>query len=214
MDTENTLRERSNEAAVPPPPVEARRVSAQYPNAERWTAPPRPFVADDPRSKSPALATMMSAMPGLGQVYVGYYQQGFTNVLVAAGIITLLNNTGRLGLYALDALLGVFLAFFWLYNMVDAGRRAAFYNQALAGVEAMPLPSDFRLPSGGGTMAGGVTLVVAGLIILSNTMFGLSLEWLEQWWPLGLVGAGAYLIYSSQRDRRERAARTASGTGR
>ena len=61
-------------------------------------------------------------MPGLGQVYVGYYQRGFIHVLVAATIITLLANGAA---DALIPLLGLFLGFFWLYNMVDAYRRAS-----------------------------------------------------------------------------------------
>jgi TM2 domain-containing membrane protein YozV len=160
---------------------------------------------DDPRRKSPALATIMSVMPGLGQIYVGYYQQGFTNILVVAGTITLLANSGRWGVNSIEPLLGVFLAFYWLYNLVDAGRRASFYNQALAGVENKALPEDLRLPSGGGTLAGGIALIALGLIIFSNTMFGFSLEWLEKWWPLGLVLAGGYLIYSAIQDRKSRA---------
>lgn len=159
---------------------------------------------DDPRRKSPALATIMSLMPGLGQIYVGYYQQGFINILVVAGIITFLSNGGSIGLAAVEPLLGLFLAFFWLYNLVDAGRRASFYNQALAGLEKTTLPEDLRLPSGSGSLAGGVALIVLGLIVFSNTMYGISLEWLERWWPLGLVAGGAYLIYCSLRDRRRR----------
>ena len=38
----------------------------------------------DPRSKSPALAAILSMMPGLGQVYIGYYQRGFVHILVIA----------------------------------------------------------------------------------------------------------------------------------
>lgn len=221
MNTENSVRELRDDAVVPPPPPDARRAPA---GDDRWARNPvvqaadrvAAYYPDDPRRKSPALATIMSLMPGLGQVYVGYYQQGFTNILIVAGTITLLNNSGRTGLSAMEPLLGVFLAFFWLYNLVDAGRRASFYNQALAGMEKIPAPDRLELPSGGGSLAGGALLVVAGLILLSNTMFGVSLQWLEQWWPVGLVAAGGYLIYSSMRDRRSRstAAPAAEADGR
>lgn len=208
MNTENNVREVGDEAAVPP--ADPRRAAARPPAEDRWArnavvqAADRvaAYYPDDPRRKSPALATIMSAMPGLGQVYVGYYQQGFTNILIVATTITLLSQSGRIGLEALQPLLGVFLAFFWLYNLVDAGRRASFYNQALAGMDRLPVPSDMHLPTGGGALAGGVGLILAGLVVFSNTMFGMSLEWLERWWPLGLVAVGAYLVYSSVRDRR------------
>jgi len=205
MSTENSVRDVRDEAVAPPPPPDSRRASTSYRPEDRW-AGKAGYFPDDPRRKSPALATIMSAMPGLGQIYVGYYQQGFTNILVVSGIITLLSNSGDLGLRGLEPLLGVFLAFFWLYNLVDAGRRAAFYNQALAGVDAVTVPEEFRMPSGNGAMAGGVGLIVLGIILLSNTMFGMSLEWLEQWWPFGLVLGGAYLVYSAAQERRNRQA--------
>jgi hypothetical protein len=202
MNTETPVRDMRDEAA--PPPQDRTRPPVPYP-ADPWAAAMKESARqylDDPRRKSPALATIMSLMPGLGQIYVGYYQQGFTNILVAAGTITLLSNSHDVGLRPLEPLLGVFLAFFWLYNLVDAGRRASFYNQALAGLENKALPEDMRLPGGGGSLAGGIALVVLGLIMFSNTMFGLSLEWLEKWWPLALVLGGAYLIFSAVRERK------------
>lgn len=205
MSTDTPVHDLRNDAGMP---QDRTRPAPPYPPPDPWAEAikdtARRYV-DDPRRKSPALATIMSAMPGLGQIYVGYYQQGFTNILVVAGTITLLSNAGRFGMGPLEPLLGVFLAFYWLFNLVDAGRRATFYNQALAGLDKTALPEDMRLPSGGGSLAGGVVLVVLGLIIFSNTMFGFSLDWLSQWWPLALVAGGAYLIYSAARDRRRQA---------
>jgi len=153
-----------------------------------------PALANDPRRKSPALAAILSALPGVGQVYVGYYHQGFVNALVFAGIITLLSlNTHALR--GFEPLLGVFLAFFWFYNVVDAYRRASFYNHTLAGLGSAEIPDTMKLPRAHGTMAGGVALVLVGLLLFANTALGLSLDWLEQWWPMGLVIAGGYLIY-------------------
>lgn len=149
---------------------------------------------DDPRRKSPVLALVLSLMPGVGQIYVGYYQQGFTNAIVAASIITLLSTEVVRGA---EPLFGVFLGFFWLYNIVDAWRRATFYNNALAGIGPANLPEDFTAPSGRGTLAGGVALVIVGAIALSNTLFGMPLDWAEKWWPVALIGGGAWLAYPS-----------------
>ncbi|RPJ72963.1 MAG: hypothetical protein EHM24_08620, partial [Acidobacteria bacterium] len=155
------------------------------PSARPSAASGRRDFFDDPRRKSPILALVLSAMPGLGQVYVGYYQQGFTNVLVVASVIALLNFTVLSDGGA--AFFGLFLAFYWLYNMVDAWRRAVFYNNALAGIAPGTLPSDFPAASGRGSLAGGAALVVVGLVLLSNTLFGMSLAWLEQWWPVAFI---------------------------
>lgn len=167
-------------------------------------AEPAPFTrverrdrfVDDPRKKSVMLALILSLMPGLGQVYVGYYDMAFRNILVVCGLVALL-ATGVA--HRMEPVVGLFMAFFWLYNIVDAGRRASFYNQALAGLRPMDLPDDGKVPKPMGSFAGGVVLIAAGLTLFSNTMFGLPLDWLEQWWPVAFVGAGAWLILADRR---------------
>jgi hypothetical protein len=168
--------------------------------APRPAAPPPPewtrkgYYAEDPRRKSPALATLLSMMPGLGQVYVGYYQQGFINVLVVGGVIALLAGNY---VHGIQPLAGMFLGFFWLYNLVDAGRKAALYNQMLVGLGPTQLPEDIKAPGGRGSLAAGVALFAFGLLMLAHTRFGLDMHWVEDWWPAGLVIAGGYLIYKS-----------------
>ncbi len=177
-------------ADTPPPP----------PSVPRPQVPSAPISAADPRVKSPAVACCLSLMPGLGQVYVGYYQRGFIHVLVAASIISLL-AAGTLG--PLVPLAGLFLGFFWLYNMIDAVRRATLYNQALTGDADgdIELPADFKTPGLGGSIAGGVSLVAVGALLLANTRFGMSLDWIEEWWPAGLILFGAYLVWKAVQDR-------------
>lgn len=155
----------------------------------------QPALANDPRRKSPALAAILSAMPGLGQIYVGYYHQGFINILVVGTVIALLNVRGSYVVRGFEPLFGLFLAFFWLYNMVDAYRRAMFYNHSLAGLGKGDVPETMTLPKAQGSLGGGILLIVVGLLLFANTALGLSLDWLEQWWPMGLVLCGAYLVY-------------------
>jgi len=160
----------------------------------------RDRFVDDPRKKSVMLAMLLSVMPGLGQVYVGYYNLAFRNILVICGLIAIL-ATGDLD--DLEPVVGLFIAFYWLHNIVDAGRRASFYNQALAGLRPMDLPEDVQMPQPLGSLVGGVLLIAVGLMLFAHTMFRVPLEWLAQWWPLGVVGAGAWLVYA---DRRAKAA--------
>ena len=170
-----------------PPPAEALR---------------RDRFIDDPRRKSPALAAVLSAFPGLGQVYVGYYRQGFIHIGAVALMIGLLASNSLANDF--EPPIAFMLAFTWLYNVIDAGRRASLYNQALAGLRPMDLPEDMKGPTGSGSFAGGVALVVIGALILGHNVLGLSLAWLQDWWPIGLVAGGAWLIVE---DRRAKAAR-------
>ena len=131
-------------------------------------------------TKSPTLTGLLSVMPGLGQVYVGYYRQGFLNLAVVAGTITLLAAGEVPGL---EPLFGVFLAFFWLFNIVDATRKASFYNRAVQGLGTPELPADFDLPGTGGEVLTGIVLIGLGTLLLMHTKFDMSMEWLADWWP-------------------------------
>ncbi|MFP3939734.1 MAG: hypothetical protein ACLF0P_05455 [Thermoanaerobaculia bacterium] len=163
--------------------------------AGHYPAPPR-----DPRQKSPFLAGLLSVVPGLGQVYVGYYQRGFIHAVVIATLISFLAATDIGPLVPLAA---VFLGFFWLYNIVDAGRRASLYNQALAGLADIQLPEDFKPPSFRGSVAGGLAIAALGVILLLHTRFDVSLEWVGEWWPAALILGGAYLVWKAWQDRTE-----------
>lgn len=154
---------------------------------------------DDPRRKSPVLALVLSLMPGVGQIYVGYYTQGFAHALIAASIIAVLSaDLGR----GYEPFLGVFLAFFWMYNVVDAWRRAVFYNNALAGLGPAALPEEFAITAGRGSLGAGIGLVVVGAVLLSHTLFNVPLDWLERWWPVAFIGVGVWLLYPSLAGRK------------
>jgi hypothetical protein len=161
-------------------------------------APPQVRMRDT-RSKSPALAAILSMMPGLGQVYVGYYQRGFVHAAVIASLITIIAS-GALEL--LIPLFALFMSFFWLYNIIDAARRASLYNDALAGNPSIELPQDFKSPGLRGSIFGGATLIAAGFILLLHTRFGISLDWIEEWWPVAPMIFGVYLLVRAIQERR------------
>lgn len=160
-------------------------------------APPRARLRDS-RSKSPALAAFLSMMPGLGQVYVGYYQRGFIHAAVIGSLVTILSSGTVEGLHPL---FGLFMAFFWLYNVIDAARRASLYNDALAGNPSIELPHDFKTPGIRGSIVGGSIFIAGGFVLLLHTRFGMSLDWMEQWWPVAPILFGVYLVARAIQER-------------
>ncbi len=197
--------------AAPSPAAPAAAAAAPGPAAPVSAAPPLPAagaaVPPSPQGamprfhrKSPFLAGLLSLMPGIGQIYVGYYALGFIHIAVFATTIALLASAPPLS--GLSPALGVFLGFFVIYNIVDACRRATLYNLAVDGVQGIELPDmNAPLPKLQGSVTGGVALIAFGVLLLSNTLFGLSLDWLESWWPMGLVGLGAYLVAKARQER-------------
>lgn len=163
--------------------------------AKEWL---KSTYSNDPRSKSPALAAVLSMMPGLGQVYVGYYQQGFINIVVIGGVIALLASDALAGA---TPLFGMFLPFYWLFNMVDAARRATLYNLALQGTSPLTVPEQFEMPGLRGSLFGGSVLIGLGFLLLLHTRFGMPLNWVDEWWPVAPIVFGAYLLYKGIQKR-------------
>ena len=174
------------------------QTAAPRPPAAPAVAPATQYLSIlDSRRKSPGLACFLSLMPGLGQVYVGYYQRGFVHAAVVATLITVLSSEVR----ELTPMVAMFLVFFWLYNIIDAGRRAALYNEVLAGRTGIQLPTDLMLPGLGGSMLGGTVVALVGALLLGHTAFGMSLSWLKEWWPVAVILFGAYLFIKARMDR-------------
>lgn len=153
-------------------------------------------MAFDPHWKSPGRAALLSVIPGGGQLYIGYYVRGF---VIAGGVLLFfaLAESTR-SLEPVGVLGGLFT---WFFGIIDAGRMAALYNHAAAGGKKLELPEDLPMPGLGGSVIAGVALVVFSGIALSNTLFGYSLRWLDDWWPIFPLALGAYLLVRGVMDR-------------
>jgi len=155
-------------------------------------------LISDPRRKSVPLAALLSVfMPGLGQVYTGFVSRGIILALVFVSFI------GTLVAHPPDPLMPMFglgLAFVCLFGIIDAAQCANQINMALEGV------ADVRVPkpgarSVGGSLLGGSLLVALGTLALLSIHADFSLEWLADWWPLGLVALGVYVFYQGWKGR-------------
>jgi len=172
----------------PPPRMES--------EMNRDMRPRHPYEERNSQRKSPVLASILSLMPGMGQIYVGYYQQGFVFIGIFAGTVALLASGTMSGL---EPILGIFLGFFQIFNLIDANRRANHFNRVMAGLSIEEMPEDFKLPSSGGSTTIGVVLVAVGLLFILDLNFNVSMEWIENWWPAILVAIGINMIVKSKR---------------
>lgn len=170
--------------------------SVREPAAQRLPPPPAPAVQPDTRS--PALACCLSAIAGLGHVYLGYYRRGFIHAIVIAGLITLLAS-GDLG--EAIPLVALFMVFYWLYVAIDAARRAALHNRRAAGGEILDFAEEPDLFGGRGSLAAGASMIVIGGVLLANTRFDISLDWVGDWWPLAPMLVGGYLVWRALQER-------------
>lgn len=199
QDQPNSMEQEAPQTATPPPG--ASPPPSPPPPPPPYTAPPASPWSPNwvTGRKSAVLAAVLSGVfPGIGQVYLGYYQRGFVHAFVFAGIIALLaSGAGR----GIEPLLGMSIAFWYIYNIVDAARRASLYNQALDGMSPMPVPEDFKMPGSRPSLFAGLVITGIGLIFLLHTRFDFSLDWLEDWWPAIIVIFGVHMVWKSLREK-------------
>jgi hypothetical protein len=173
--------------------------------AENWqtnAAPalPAPETAVAPEAipmlghKNPTLAFLLSGFPGMGHVYNGLYMRGLVFFLIILSLIGIVDSDG-------PDLFGFAIAFFWIFNMLDAYRQATLINYGYAqDLGLVDLPRHPRASQGG--LAAGVLLFFIGLFAILERYFTVRLDWLFDLWPFALVLLGGWMIWASLRDRR------------
>jgi len=111
-----------------------------YPSLGAPSTAYRPPVNAGP---NPTVAGILGAIPlGLGAVYCGQYAKGLAHLGIFVGAIVALSSDLS---WQADTVLGIFLGFFWVYQILDAVRTA----RAIQANE--PVPDPFGLTSTFGT---------------------------------------------------------------
>jgi hypothetical protein len=141
---------------------------------------------------NPAVAGMLGAIPlGLGAVYCGQYAKGLAHLGIF--VLAIVGLSSDLPWQA-DMVIGIFLGFFWVYQILDAVRTA----RAIQAGE--PAPDPFGLAQAFGTgekvdstkvPATAAILIGLGVLFLINTVFDFSLH---RFWPIILIVLGVWLF--------------------
>ena len=144
---------------------------------------------------SPGLAGVLAGFfPfGVGAVYNGQYAKGLAHLVIFVALVVGASQTGDTG----GAIFGLGIAFFYVYQIIDAVRSA---NAIRAG---MPAPDPFGLGRAFGTgervdfnkvPVGAIVLIGLGVLFLLNTMGLFHAYWVHRLWPLILIGIGVWLF--------------------
>jgi len=168
------------------------------------SATPLP-AARTPMRKSPFLAAFLSFFPGMGNIYNGLYLRGVLLFTVVASLLAMGSDEGHE-----HSVLGFVVAFVWVFNVIDAYRQAQLINYGYAqdlGLDDLP-----KVPkaSQGGLLAG-LLLIVLGVVASLQVFFDIDMSWVLRYWPLGLIGFGAWLVWAYFREKRQGEAPAAEG---
>jgi len=156
--------------------------------------PPPPPPAGSGSGPNPTVAGILAGFfPfGVGAVYTGQYAKGLAHLAIFVLLIAGCNSGGDV----LPAVSGIGIAFFLVYQIIDAVRSARAIQAGLPAPDPYGLGATF----GGGAKIetskipmGAVVLIALGVLFLLHTM-GFAEYGLERFWPLILIGLGAWLF--------------------
>lgn len=158
-------------------------------------APGQVVLAQPVTGASPALAGILAGFfPfGVGAVYNGQYAKGLVHLGIFVGLIYGADHAGPL-----DFVFGLSIAFYYVYQIIDAIRtaKARQYGQPLPddllGLNRLggaPVSDENRPPTGA------IILLVLGVLFLLGNAGIWDWRWFDRLWPLALIAAGAWMIY-------------------
>ena len=130
--------------------------------------------------RSPATALWLSMLPGAGHIYVGQARKGILLIILFACAIQLADHT---------AFFGVMIPFIWLFGVIDAYRSAQEHNLLVETGRSLPKPAAFAF-----TRWWGWGLIGLGVVFFVDNFGWLNIEWIWNFWPLGLIGFGVYIL--------------------
>ena len=145
---------------------------------------------------SPGLAGVLAGFfPfGVGQVYTGQYAKGLAHLLVFTALVWGASTTGD----TYEPFFGLAIAFFYVYQIIDAVRTA----RALQLGQAPPDPFGLARTFGAGDKTvephrvpmGAVVLIGLGVLFLFDTMDLLPFHRVGRAWPVILIVLGVWMF--------------------
>ena len=153
--------------------------------------PPGAFPTAYPKGDvNPGLALFLGFIPGVGAIYNGQYAKGLVHAVIFGVLISILNVSPE----PLQVIFGILLPVWVFYMAFEAYHTA---RKRLAGEPVDEYSSIINLGGGASNApVAGVVLVALGVVLLLQTLHIFDFEYLARYWPVLLIAAGAYLLYS------------------
>lgn len=141
-------------------------------------------------SVSPVLAGILGFIPGVGAVYNGQFAKGILHVVIFGLLVSIIAAEGTGDLRPMFVFL---LILFGCYMPVEAYRTARAIEQGEPTEEFSGILSVFggKRPS----PAGGIVMIILGVLFLFNTLGYWRLGDLVHYWPVLLIALGIYMLY-------------------
>jgi len=181
--------------SAPPPPSP---YTAPEPPSSTTSQPTRPPITDP--GSSPGLAFLLGFIPGVGAIYNGQYGKGFVHVLVFGGLIAVLNDEQLSGnlqpLFGMAIAVWVFYMAFEAYHTAKRRQLGQPVDEFSSIVPRAGHPARFPLAP--------TVLIAVGVLFLLHNLNILRIGEIIRYWPVALIGLGAYMLYERLSGHAER----------
>jgi hypothetical protein len=152
---------------------------------------------------NPAVAGILAGFfPfGVGAVYCSQYAKGLAHLLIFVMLIFGANHAG-----SWDWLFGLGIAFFYVYQIIDAVRTAHAIQAGQPAPDPMGLSQTFSMGEkfdSGKLPVGAIILIGLGILFLLHTM-GIFEYGFDRYWPLIIIFLGVWMFYRRVGTRQSR----------
>jgi len=176
------------EGTPPPPPTTYQAVMDQ---GLGMKVAPLPPAGHGP---NPTVAGILAGFfPfGVGAVYCSQYAKGLAHLLIFALLIFGSDHAG-----GYDWVFGIGIAFFYVYQIIDAVRTARALQEGQPAPDPLGLGQTFSMGEkfdSGKVPIGAIVLIGLGVLFMLHTL-GIMEYGLDRFWPLILVLLGAWMFY-------------------
>ena len=178
----------------------AARVQGTFPSAAPGVPPGIPPGVVPVTGPNPALATILAVFfpIGVAPVYMGQYAKGLAHLLIFAFLVMGANHA-----HNAEAFFGIAIAFFYVYQIIDAHRSAHAIGRG------EPAPDPFGLGRALGTEhlspqnipIGAIILIAIGALFLLQNIGLFHFHWIGRLWPLILIALGIRIFMRAQGPR-------------
>jgi hypothetical protein len=138
---------------------------------------------------SPALALFLGFIPGVGAIYNGQYAKGLVHAVITGILISIMGS----GAGGMEPLMGILLAAWFFYMPFEAFHTA---RKRRLGEPVDEFSSILNLRGAERFPMAAVLLIGLGILLLLNTLEVLSFRYVARYWPVLLIAAGAWLLYT------------------
>lgn len=149
--------------------------------------------------KTPGLAGVLAFIPGVGAIYNGQYTKAIAFIAVFAGLIVSMDRASG----GEETFLGLLMAAYIFYMIVDSIRSAKLINERAAGQP--PQPTTVELPGGAEkeSLTGGIVILIVGVLFQLRNFGLFSFGTIWRLWPLIIIVVGIIMLrnyFASQKE--------------